>query len=157
MTLVCTVYRSIADGTVLIKRSRGQRTSQNITISQWHVQFIYKLQRQKLALNTANYWYGFSHNFVYDTCDGVMGEGLYIGQVVVRTVFLKPLADILLSPQHHRFGQTGQSRTGVIHREGFSRTQLKETWSRNLYRCTVACVGPMLATSVTVGVFVHFC
>lgn len=55
-----------------------------------------------------------------------MGEGLYIGQVVVRTVFLKPLADVLLSPQHDRFGQTGQSRTGVIHREGFSRTQLKE-------------------------------
>lgn len=87
---------------------------------------------------------------MHNTCDGVMGEGLYIGQVVVRTVFLKPLADVLLSPQHHRFGQTGQSRTGVIHREGLSRTQLKHT-TRNLYvnRCTVAfvclCVGTVLA------------
>lgn len=70
---------------------------------------------------------------VYSTCDGMMGEGLYICQVVVRTVFLKPLADVLLSPQHHRFGQTGQSRTGVIHSEGFSRTQLKHTRSGNLY------------------------
>lgn len=70
---------------------------------------------------------------VDSTCDGVMGEGLYIGQVVVRTVFLKPLADVLLSPQHHRFGQTGQSRAGVIHSEGFSRTQLKHTRSRGLY------------------------
>ena len=59
------------------------------------------------------------------TCDGVMGEGLYIGQVVVRTVFLKPLADILLSPQHHRFGQTGQCWTSVINGEGFTWTQLK--------------------------------
>lgn len=33
-----------------------------------------------------------------DTCDGVMREGLYVGQVVVRTVFLQPPADILLSP-----------------------------------------------------------
>lgn len=56
-----------------------------------------------------------------------MGEGLYIGQVVVRTVFLKPLADILLGPQHHRFGQTGQSGTGVVYRQGFTRTQLKHT------------------------------
>lgn len=59
---------------------------------------------------------------LYSTCDRVMGEGFYIGQVVVRTVFLKPLADVLLSPQHHRFGETGQRRTGVIHSEGF-------TWS----------------------------
>lgn len=59
------------------------------------------------------------------TCDSVMGEGLYVGQVVVRTVFLQPLADILLSPQHHRFGQTGQRRTGVIDGEGFTRMQLK--------------------------------
>lgn len=55
-----------------------------------------------------------------------MGKGLYIGQVVVRTVFLKPLADILLGPQHHWFGQTGQSRTGVVYRQGFTRTQLKQ-------------------------------
>lgn len=64
---------------------------------------------------------------ICDTCDGVMGEGLYIGQVVVRTVFLKPLADVLLGPQHHWFGQTGQSRTGVVYSQGFTRTQLKHT------------------------------
>lgn len=45
----------------------------------------------------------------------------------MRTVFLKPLADVLLSPQHHGFGQTGQRRAGVIHGEGFSRTQLEDT------------------------------
>lgn len=33
-----------------------------------------------------------------DTCDGVMREGFYVGQVVVRTVFLQPSADVLLSP-----------------------------------------------------------
>lgn len=60
----------------------------------------------------------------------MMGEGLYVGQVVVRTVFLKPLADVLLSPQHHRFGQTGQRRTGVIHSEGFAWTQLKHNERR---------------------------
>lgn len=64
---------------------------------------------------------------LHSTCDCVVGEGLYIGQVVVRTVFLKPLADVLLSPQHHRFGQTGQSGTRVIHSEGFTWTQLKDT------------------------------
>lgn len=87
-------------------------------------------------------WMHASSCAVYSTCDGMMGEGLYIGQVVVRTMFLKPLADVLLGPQHHRFGQTGQSRTGVIHSEGFARTQLKHTRSRQLYtnRCTVACV-----------------
>lgn len=54
-----------------------------------------------------------------------MGEGLYIGQVVVRTVLLKPLADVLLGPQHHWFGQTGQSRTSVVDCQGFPWTQLK--------------------------------
>lgn len=62
---------------------------------------------------------------VCSTCDGVMGEGLNVGQVVVRTVFFKPLAHVLLSPQHHRFGQTGQSGTGVVNSEGFSWTQLE--------------------------------
>lgn len=59
------------------------------------------------------------------TCDGVMGEGFDIGQVIVRTVFLEPLADVLLSPQHHRFGQTGQRRACVIHSEGFTWMELK--------------------------------
>lgn len=67
------------------------------------------------------------------TCDGVMGEGLDVGQVVVGTVFFKPLADVLLRPQHHRFGQTGQSRTGVIDREGFSRTQLEHKKKQKLF------------------------
>lgn len=80
------------------------------------------------------------------TCDGVMGEGLYIGQVVVRTVFLKPLADVLLSPQHHRLGQTGQSRTGVIHCKGFSWTQLKHTRGVNLK------INPYTAARVSVSV-----
>lgn len=75
--------------------------------------------------------WGASSCGAHGTCDGVMGEGLYIGQVVVRTVFLKPLADVLLSPKHHRFGQTGQSRTGVIHSEGFAWTQLKHTRRKN--------------------------
>lgn len=66
------------------------------------------------------------------TCDGVMGEGLYIRQVVVRTVLLKPLADVLLSPQHYGFGQTGQCRTGVIHCQCFTRAQLKHKRSGNL-------------------------
>lgn len=30
------------------------------------------------------------------TCDGVLGEGLHVGQVVVRTVFLQPFTDVLL-------------------------------------------------------------
>lgn len=60
----------------------------------------------------------------------MMGEGLYIGQVVVRAVFLKPLADVLLSPQHHRFGQARKRGTGVIHGKGFTRSQLKHTRSR---------------------------
>lgn len=67
---------------------------------------------------------------LHGTCDGVMREGLYVGQVVVRTVFLKPLADVLLSPQHHGFGQAGQRWTGVVHSEGFTWTQLKHTESR---------------------------
>lgn len=61
-----------------------------------------------------------------------MGEGLDVGQVVVRTVFLKPLAHVLLSPQHHRFGQTGQSGTGVVNGEGFSRTQLQDKSAQTL-------------------------
>lgn len=61
------------------------------------------------------------------TCDGVVGKCFYVGQVVVRTVLLQPLADILLSPQHHWFGQTGQRGTGVIDREGLTWMQLKHT------------------------------
>lgn len=60
----------------------------------------------------------------------MVGEGLDVGQVVVRTVFLEPLADVLLGPQHHGFGQAGQGRAGVVHGEGFARTQLKTTGSR---------------------------
>ena len=49
-----------------------------------------------------------------DTWEGVMREGRYVGQVVVRTVFLQPSADVLLSPQHHRSDQTGLGGAGVV-------------------------------------------
>lgn len=68
---------------------------------------------------------------VRSTCDGVMGEGLDVGQVVVGTVFFKPLAHVLLSPQHHGFGQTGQSGTCVVNGEGFSWTQLENNGGTN--------------------------
>lgn len=71
---------------------------------------------------------------VHCTCDGVMGEGLDVRQVVVGTVFLKPLAHVLLSPQHHGFGQTGQSGTCVVNGEGFSWTQLENSRGTNTSR-----------------------
>lgn len=49
------------------------------------------------------------------TCDGVVGEGLHVGQVVVRAVFLQPLTHILLRPQHHGPDQAGLSGAGVIY------------------------------------------
>lgn len=45
----------------------------------------------------------------------MVGEGLHVGQVVVRTVFLQPLADVLLRPQHHGPDQAGLSGAGVIY------------------------------------------
>ena len=59
------------------------------------------------------------------TCDGVVGEGLDVGQVVVGTVLLQPLAHILLGPQHHGLGQAGKRGAGVVHCEGLARTQLE--------------------------------
>lgn len=55
----------------------------------------------------------------------MVGEGLNIGQVVVRTVFFQPPTNILLGPQNHRPGQTWQSRTGVINRVRVSSAKLK--------------------------------
>lgn len=42
------------------------------------------------------------------TCDGVLGEGLHVDEVVVGTVLLEPLADVLLTPQNHRPRQATQ-------------------------------------------------
>lgn len=64
---------------------------------------------------------------IVSTCDGMVGKGLHISQVVVWTVLLQPLADVLLGPQHHGLGQTGQRGTGVVHSEGLAWTQLKCT------------------------------
>lgn len=49
-----------------------------------------------------------------ETCDGVVGERLHVGQVVVRTVFLQPSANILLGPEHDGADQAGLRRAGVI-------------------------------------------
>lgn len=73
------------------------------------------------------------------TCDGMVGESFYIGQVVVRTVLLQPLADILLSPQNHWFGQTGQCRAGVVDGEGFTRMQLKRGKNKRFIPVSVMC------------------
>ena len=59
------------------------------------------------------------------TCDGVVGEGLDVGQVVVGTVLLQPLAHVLLGPQHHGLGEAGQRGAGVVHGEGLAWTQLE--------------------------------
>lgn len=37
----------------------------------------------------------------HHTSDGMLGEGLDIDEVVVRTMLLEPLANILLAPQDH--------------------------------------------------------
>lgn len=42
------------------------------------------------------------------TSDGVLGEGLHVDEVVVRTVLLEPFADILLRPQDHGPGEAAQ-------------------------------------------------
>lgn len=49
------------------------------------------------------------------TCDGVLGEGLHVGQVIVRTVFLQPFADVLLRPQDNRTDQAGLRRARVVY------------------------------------------
>lgn len=48
------------------------------------------------------------------TSDGVLREGLHIDEVVVGTVFLEPLADVLLTPQDHGPRQATQRRTRVV-------------------------------------------
>lgn len=47
-------------------------------------------------------------------CDGMVREGLDIGEIVVGTVFLQPLAHVLLSPQDDGFSEAAEGRTGVI-------------------------------------------
>lgn len=49
------------------------------------------------------------------TCDGVVGERLHVGQVVVWTVFLQPFANILLRPEHDGADQAGLRRACVIY------------------------------------------
>jgi len=73
------------------------------------------------------------------TCDGVVGEGLDVGQVVVRTVLLEPLAHVLLRPQNHGLGQAGQRRAGVVHGEGLARTQLKHTHTQMKHTHSKSC------------------
>ena len=48
------------------------------------------------------------------TCDGMLREDLYVGQVVVWTVFLQPSADILLGPQYNWPDEAGLSGAGVV-------------------------------------------
>lgn len=48
------------------------------------------------------------------TCDGVLGEGLHIDEVVVGTVLLEPLAHVLLTPQDHRPRQAAQGGACVV-------------------------------------------
>lgn len=49
------------------------------------------------------------------TCDGVLGEGLHVGQVVVWTVFLQPFADVLLGPQDDGADQAGLRWARVVY------------------------------------------
>ena len=49
------------------------------------------------------------------TCDSMVGEGLDVGEVVVRTVFLQPSADILLSPHYYRPDQAGLGGASVVY------------------------------------------
>lgn len=46
--------------------------------------------------------------------DGMLGEGLNIDEVVVGTVFLEPLADVLLAPQDYRPCQASQRGARVV-------------------------------------------
>lgn len=48
------------------------------------------------------------------TCDGVVGEGFHVAQVVVRAVLLQPFANVLLRPQHDGPDQAGLGGAGVI-------------------------------------------
>lgn len=45
----------------------------------------------------------------------MVGEGLHVGQVVVRTVLLQPFADVLLRPEHDGPDQAGLRGAGVIY------------------------------------------
>lgn len=123
----------------------------------------------RISLHNPAFFFFFffsAHAHVCLTRDGVMGEGLDVGQVVVRTVFFKPLAHVLLSPQHHRFGQTGQSGTGVVNGEGFAWTQLEhrrrtDTCSVNSSLPTSAavfsCEIPQSYETTQVGTLLLYC
>lgn len=80
-----------------------------------------------------------------------MRKSLYVCQVVVWTVFLEPFADILLRPQHHRFGQGGQRGTGVVDGERLTWTQLDALCPRLLQQFDSTRVRPLLATSIMPG------
>lgn len=48
------------------------------------------------------------------TCDCVVREGLHVDEIVVRTVFLQPLAHVLLGPKHHGLGEAAEGWAGVV-------------------------------------------
>lgn len=48
------------------------------------------------------------------TRDGMLGEGLDVDEVVVRTMFLEPLANVLLAPQDNWPCQATQRRARVV-------------------------------------------
>lgn len=58
--------------------------------------------------------YGVYKYMYRSTCNGMLGECLHVGQVVVRTVFLQPFTDILLRPEYDRADQAGLRRARVI-------------------------------------------
>lgn len=66
------------------------------------------------------------------TCNGVLGEGLHVGQVIVRTVFLQPFTDILLRPENNRTDQAGLRRACVIYPIIVTGTVLEETNERDM-------------------------
>lgn len=49
------------------------------------------------------------------TCDGMVGEGLDIGEIVVWAMLLQPLAHVLLGPKDDRFCEAAEGRTGMIY------------------------------------------
>lgn len=50
----------------------------------------------------------------HHTSDGMLGEGLDVDEVVVGTVFLEPLADVLLAPQDYWPCQPAQRGACVV-------------------------------------------
>lgn len=66
------------------------------------------------------------------TCNGVLGEGLHVGQVIVRTVFLQPFTDILLRPENDGTDQAGLRWACVIYPIIVTGTVLKEANNRDV-------------------------